>query len=298
MKIRKSERGETALNDYMIAIVIFMIGAVTVSYLYINIYKLSAKVKIDEAVIGYITEICEQIDLTSYENVSKVEQVNEIINNTLKNTPTKDLVTIECTEIEKYDEMNNNKSYMQNIENGTYIIRSALDNNYVLDVNGASKEDGANVQIWQNGNVSNQRFNIVYVRDGYYKIISENSGKVLDVANASKDDGSNIQQFTENGTAAQLWEIKDVGNGYYSFFSKCNGKCLDVSGGIVENGRNIQIFTSNGTNAQKFKLEKFQINNSEENTDYVERIHLRIRYESLNKNIRDYYINKIKVKEI
>ena len=103
MKIRKSERGEVALNDYMIAIVIFMIGAVTVSYLYINIYKLSAKVKIDEAVIGYVTEICEQIDLTPYENVSKVEQVNEIINNTLKNTPVKDLVTIECTEVEKSD---------------------------------------------------------------------------------------------------------------------------------------------------------------------------------------------------
>ena len=48
MKIRKSERGEAALNDYMIAIVIFMIGAVTVSYLYINIYKLSTKEKIDE----------------------------------------------------------------------------------------------------------------------------------------------------------------------------------------------------------------------------------------------------------
>ncbi len=107
MKIRKSERGETALNDYMIAIVIFMIGAVTVSYLYINIYKLSAKVKIDEAVIGYVTEICEQIDLTPYENVSKVEQVNEIINNTLKNTPVKDLVTIECTEVEKFNEINN-----------------------------------------------------------------------------------------------------------------------------------------------------------------------------------------------
>ncbi len=107
MKIRKSERGEVALNDYMIAIVIFMIGAVTVSYLYINIYKLSAKVKIDEAVIGYVTEICEQIDLTPYENVSKVEQVNEIINNTLKNTPVKDLVTIECTEVEKFNEINN-----------------------------------------------------------------------------------------------------------------------------------------------------------------------------------------------
>lgn len=122
MKIKKSERGEVALNDYMIAIAIFMIGAVTVSYLYINIYKLSAKVKIDEAVIGYITEICEQIDLTPYKDVSEVKQVNDIINNTLKNTPIKDLITkdlikIECTEVEKFDEANKTeyKNYVERI---------------------------------------------------------------------------------------------------------------------------------------------------------------------------------------
>ena len=129
MKIRKSERGEAALNDYMIAIVIFMIGAVTVSYLYINIYKLSATVKIDEAVIGYITEICEQIDLISYENVSTVEQVNdEIINNTLKNTPIKDLITkdlikIECTEVEKFDEANKTTEYKNYVERIHLIIK-------------------------------------------------------------------------------------------------------------------------------------------------------------------------------
>ena len=132
MKIRKSERGEVALNDYMIAIVIFMIGAVTVSYLYINIYKLSAKVKIDEAVIGYITEICEQIDLISYENVSTVEQVNdEIINNTLKNTPIKDLVKIECTEVEKFDEANTTeyKNYVERIHLKIKIKYESLNKN-------------------------------------------------------------------------------------------------------------------------------------------------------------------------
>ena len=134
MKIRKSERGEAALNDYMIAIVIFMIGAVTVSYLYINIYKLSAKVKIDEAVIGYVTEICEQIDLTPYENVSKVEQVNEIINNTLKNTPVKDLVTIECTEVEKFNEINNT-NYSDYVERIHLRIRYESLNKNIRDFN-------------------------------------------------------------------------------------------------------------------------------------------------------------------
>ena len=87
------------------------------TYLYINIYKLSAKVKIDEAVIGYITEICEQIDLTPYGDVSEVKYVNEIINNTLKNTPIKDLITIECTEVEKFDEANKTeyKNYVERI---------------------------------------------------------------------------------------------------------------------------------------------------------------------------------------
>ena len=135
MKIKKSERGEIALNDYMIAIAIFMIGAVTVSYLYINIYKLSAKVKIDEAVIGYITEICEQIDLTSYENVSK-DQVNVIINNTLKNTPIKDLIKkdlikIECTEVEKFDEANKTeyKNYVERIHLKIKIKYESLNKN-------------------------------------------------------------------------------------------------------------------------------------------------------------------------
>jgi len=115
MRVRKSEKGEVALNDYMIAIVLFMLGATMVSYMYLQIYKLSAKVKIDEAIIGYVTEICEQIDMENYENVSTVEQVNNVINKTLKNTPIKDLVEIKCTEVEKFSEKYNVNDYVERI---------------------------------------------------------------------------------------------------------------------------------------------------------------------------------------
>ena len=131
MKIKKSERGEVALNDYMIAIAIFMIGAVTVSYLYINIYKLSAKVKIDEAVIGYVTEICEQIDMENYENVSTVDQVDNVINKTLENSPIKGLVEIKCTEVEKFDEANKTeyKNYVERIHLKIKIKYESLNKN-------------------------------------------------------------------------------------------------------------------------------------------------------------------------
>jgi hypothetical protein len=115
MRVRKSEKGEVALNDYMIAIVLFMLGATMVSYMYLQIYKLSAKVKIDEAIIGYVTEICEQIDMENYENVSTVEQVNNVINKTLENTPIKDLVEIKCTEVEKFSEKYNVNDYVERI---------------------------------------------------------------------------------------------------------------------------------------------------------------------------------------
>lgn len=115
MRVRKSEKGEVALNDYMIAIVLFMLGATMVSYMYLQIYKLSAKVKIDEAIIGYVTEICEQIDMENYENVSTVEQVDNVINKTLENTPIKDLVEIKCTEVEKFSEKYNVNDYVERI---------------------------------------------------------------------------------------------------------------------------------------------------------------------------------------
>ena len=156
------------------------------------------------------------------------------------------------------------------VDDGTYYIVSAIDSNYVLDIAAASREDRANVQIWQRANVSQQRFKIEYLNNGYYRITSENSGKVLDVNNGGNYDGVNVQQFSYNGTDAQLWQIKDLGNGYYSFISKCNGKYLDVLSGIAENGRNVETYSSTNTNAQKFKLEKYQnggSNNPSGNTE-------------------------------
>ena len=173
--------------------------------------------------------------------------------------------------IEKYtngssnNQSGNSETPKKTIDNGTYVFKSAINKDYVLDVSNAAKFDRANVQIWKNANVSQQRFKVEYLNNGYYKITSENSGKVLDVDNAGKYDETNVQQYSYNGTDAQLWQIKDVGNGYYSLVSKCSGKYLDVSGGIASNGRNIQIYTSNGTNAQKFKLEKYATNNGNNN---------------------------------
>ncbi len=150
----------------------------------------------------------------------------------------------------------------QTVENGTYVLKSVKNENYVVDISAASKADGGNVQIWENANVSQQRFTFTYLNNGYYKITSENSGKVLDVDDAGQADRTNVQQFYSNGTNAQQWVVKDAGDGSYNIISRCNNKCLDIADGLMKNGENIQIYSLNGTPAQKFKLVKASENNA------------------------------------
>ncbi|MGN1300955.1 MAG: RICIN domain-containing protein, partial [Clostridia bacterium] len=70
------------------------------------------------------------------------------------------------------------------IEDGTYVIKSALNENYVLDVAGGSTVNWANIQLLKSNGMNNQKFNVKYLGDGYYQIIAVHSGKSLDVKDA------------------------------------------------------------------------------------------------------------------
>ncbi len=142
----------------------------------------------------------------------------------------------------------------QTIANGTYVIRSAINEKFVLDVLGASQENGANVQLYEYSDVDQKKFKVTHLGDGYYSIVAVHSNKALDVKDASKQKGANVWQYESNGTDAQKWMIKDAGNGYYSIVSKCNGLYVDVLNANASNYTNIQMCDGNGLKAQKFKF--------------------------------------------
>lgn len=142
------------------------------------------------------------------------------------------------------------------VEEGIYVLQSALSKSKVLDVSGANRSDYANVQLYQANRTSAQNFQLKYNSDGTYTLLAQHSRKVLDVSGADYRDGANVQQYTSNGTAAQRWLLKDAGNGYYVLISTASGKVLDICGASTANGANAQIYEYNGTNAQKFKLVK------------------------------------------
>ena len=162
------------------------------------------------------------------------------------------------------DSINYSEKAEKTISDGTYTIKSAINDKFVLDIDNASKSNGANVQIYQSNGTNAQKFKVKYLNNGYYTIESVNSGKVLDVDNAGKNQGTNVQQYGANNTDAQKWIIAKNTDGTYSIVSKCNNLYLDVKDGIASSGKNIQVYGRNGTRAQKFKFEAVT-NNSESN---------------------------------
>ena len=143
------------------------------------------------------------------------------------------------------------------IKDGVYCISSAV-NKYksCLDICSASKEDGANLNLWERNGTSAQKFEVKKQKGGYYTIKALCSEKMLDVKDASQEIGVNIQQYQSNGNQAQYWYIiPDFRrDGSFKIISVCNLLAMDVVDAGTQNGTNIRCWEVNNTKAQKFKF--------------------------------------------
>lgn len=146
--------------------------------------------------------------------------------------------------------------YINNIS-GTYVIESAVDRNFALDIKGAGVNDRVNLQLYKKNGTQAQKFKLVHVKDGFYNIVNIKSNKVLDVEKAKVANKTNIQQYKPNGTNAQLWKPVKNSNGSYTFVSKLNKQyVMDLSSGKALKSQNIQLYKKNGTPAQEWFLFK------------------------------------------
>lgn len=65
-------------------------------------------------------------------------------------------------------------------------IRSAIDADMVLDVSGASRDNGANIQLYASNGTTAQKWTMVWAGDGAYYLINQVTGKALDVVGGGK----------------------------------------------------------------------------------------------------------------
>ncbi len=104
------------------------------------------------------------------------------------------------------------KWYVTNLEDGYITLTSAL-GNFMMDVDRASTEDGANIQIYHGYSGDAQRFLIQKTaKEGIYTIATKasNGTKNLDVYDHGKADGSNVCQWSLTGNPNQQWIFEKV----------------------------------------------------------------------------------------
>ena len=141
------------------------------------------------------------------------------------------------------------------IADGVYTIASSLNQNVVLDVSKASKDAGANVQVWTAANVEQQLWYIKSLGSGLYSVRALHSGRYINVAGSGKTNGTNVHQWRNDApNGDEKWRITNNGDGTYTFIAAVNGLALDLADGKVANGQNVQCWTSNGSGAQKWSL--------------------------------------------
>lgn len=148
----------------------------------------------------------------------------------------------------------------QTLQDGSYSASSALGSNIVLDIPYASHNDGARVDAWTNGLRQWQKFMITY-DDGYYVIMSVESGKYLDVQNAMKSNGTPVVQWSYSGNDNQKWTLIERTDGSYNLISKCNGLTLDLEGGAAYDGVNAVVWSANEGLNQSFFFNEVQVIN-------------------------------------
>ncbi|KAF5428089.1 Ricin-type beta-trefoil lectin domain-containing protein [Candidatus Methanophagaceae archaeon] len=109
-----------------------------------------------------------------------------------------------------------------------------------LEVADSRTDDGVNVrqnECKDEGNLtmSNQKWQLEDVGDGYYKILNNNSDKCLDVLWSETEDFANVGQYNYSGGDNQKWVFQPVDSypptmaSYFAITAKELGKCLAVS---------------------------------------------------------------------
>ena len=143
------------------------------------------------------------------------------------------------------------------ISDGEYRIKSAVNSKYVMDVQWASKDNGANIWTYENNGTAAQIWEICHDDNHYVILKNKESGKTLSVKDNSAKNYVNIEQREFKDEKSQKWIAVKQTNDKTTFISALNENyCIDLESANATNESNIQLYSKNGTAAQQWGVEK------------------------------------------
>ena len=146
--------------------------------------------------------------------------------------------------------------YDRVLPDGDYLIASAANPQYYLDIQGSAVPAVNETNVALCGPLSGEPpvhdiWTITY-NNGFYRISQKGTGVSLDVYGADTLQGQNVQAYGNNDSSAQKWAISRNNRNGYQIQAKCSGYALDIANGTIANGTNIEQYSCNGTSAQEW----------------------------------------------
>ncbi len=143
------------------------------------------------------------------------------------------------------------------LPNGTYKIRSAVDENYYLDIYGQSPySNGAILHLWHKVDCDDQRFivNQNSAPKGYYSFRNSNTGRYVET-NAYHGAIPYVHDRRSGREAFEDFVIEPTDDGYFTIRDRKSGFYLDLKDGVAKDGAEVRLWKGNGAKAQKWFFE-------------------------------------------
>ncbi len=134
-------------------------------------------------------------------------------------------------------------------------VRASKDSSFVLNVSGASKSEGANINLNKFSASPSKLFKFTYSGSGYYRIENAYSGMVLTISGNTAKDGANVIQAPWKGLKGQLWKVEKNPKGSLTMTSGF-GTVLHINGNKMASGTNVLVRNPSATTAQQWLLTK------------------------------------------
>lgn len=149
-----------------------------------------------------------------------------------------------------------NMSFANDPAGSDFTAVEAQHSGLVLDVPGASQDDGVAIDQFSNWNVDHERFWLESTGDGYFTIRARHSGKCLDVSGASRSGGAPVVQYHCTESDNQRFRLLSYGNGSFAVQAKHSGQCLDIAGWSTSDGGRLIQWPCAWTPNQTFRFRR------------------------------------------
>ncbi len=100
-------------------------------------------------------------------------------------------------------------------------------NGRLFNVDNASWDNGAGINLWHDGDGDNARWNLYRQPDGSYAVFAKHSGKSLSTDNWTTEDYGRMLQWDWGSGANQRWWFTQLDDNSFRILNVHSGKALD-----------------------------------------------------------------------